>query len=69
MNESIECKCCETLAGKLVKRQRENARLREALTDALNYVEAVCFNAHPGKKRENYARCASRLRAALDAKD
>jgi hypothetical protein len=39
--------------------------LLEASKIGLHYIEAVCFNATNPKKRENYARAASTIRAAI----
>ena len=42
-----------------------NAKLLEALKDALGFLEAVCFNTPNPKKRKDYADAASRCRAAI----
>lgn len=39
--------------------------LLEAAEIGLHYIEAVCFNTPNPKKRENYARAASKIRAAI----
>lgn len=43
----------------------ERERLRTALADARNYVEAVALNTPDKKKRNNYLGCVSRIDAAL----
>lgn len=49
----------------LAAKQEEVDKMREALSDARNYVEASSLNASGPKTRQNYRGCLARIDAAL----
>ena len=51
----------------LTAAQERIAVLEAALLDARTYIDAAAFNARNPKTRVNYARCVSRIDAALAA--
>lgn len=59
------CLSNEAAAIKLAERDNLVGELVEACELGLHYIEAVCFNTPNPKKRENYARAASKLRAVI----